>query len=104
MYLDGDYKGKTLLEDHKVVVGSHSYKLRKPGYETVEKNIELSAGRESVDEPLSGSLWLTLLLPAIITVILAVILAVIIEEVLHGFIRKSQFIGSIRSKIKNRKR
>jgi hypothetical protein len=100
VYLDGDYKGKTLLEDHKVVVGSHSYKLRKPGYETVEKNIELSAGRESVDEPLSGSLWLTLLLPAIITVILAVI----IEEVLHGFIRKSQFIGSIRSKIKNRKR
>jgi hypothetical protein len=104
VYLDGDRKGKTLLKDHKVVVGSHSYKLKKFGYVTVEKNIVLSAERKPVHEDLSGSLWRTLLLPAIVTVIGTVIVAVIIEEVLLGSIRKSQFIRSIRSRINRRRR
>jgi predicted ATP-binding protein involved in virulence len=54
VYLDGDYLGKTPLDISKVVVGSYSIKLTKFGYASVEKKIDVSAGKSTrVDETLS---------------------------------------------------
>ena len=48
--VDGVYKGKTLLDIPKVVVGSYSIGLTKLGYGEVEKPIHVSAGETTYED------------------------------------------------------
>ena len=44
VYLDGNYKGETPKNISKVVVGNHTIKLTKFGYDDVIRNVSVSAG------------------------------------------------------------
>jgi predicted ATP-binding protein involved in virulence len=79
VYLDGDYMGKTPLDISKVVEGSHTYKLTKFGYASVEKTIDVSAGESRlVDETLSVP-WEVLNISIIVVVIVIMLLVLLIN-------------------------
>ena len=55
VYLDGEYKGETLISISNIVEGAHSIKLTKQGYDGVTKTVSISAGQTTyVSETLKG--------------------------------------------------
>ena len=119
VYLNGDYKGKTLLENPKVIEGSYSLGLKKIGYGEVEKRIHVSAAELTlVDVTLSQSICVSVLLEFIPEIVVGIIIALsaviilkvkwILEklrklvEILHEYIKKSR--NTVKKYISERKK